>query len=205
MTNSRPSKGRGRSSRATMRNVTVRTPSQAFEAQLSNRSDRSRLLGKTFVSTGSSAVVFGLNVNPSLLGARPSAYSTIFLRWKINRLIIKPLLLPLTGSGSVVGIMDDTVLSADIPTSLAGVLNLRCSVSYPANQIAYENYNDFEWRPSRGPPKWFFTTLEGSSSDPRLEVPCSIWFAQPGGTLVAPNFQIDYDISFEGAVDTLST
>jgi len=186
-----------------MRSVTVRTPSQAFERMLSVRSDTSRLLGKTVVSTTATNPI-GLDVNTHLLGARPVAFAAIFLRWKINRLIVKPLFLNLTGQGSFAGFLDDNISSGDVPTTGSGVLDLRCSVAYPANESAYETHNEFEWSPLRGPTKWFYTTLEGSTSDPRLEVPCSFWYGQTA-TATIGSWEVDYDISFEGAVDTLST
>jgi len=186
--------------------VTVRTPSQAFERQLSTRSDRSRLLGKTTISTGS-VTLSGFNLNPAIFGARPTAYASIFSRWRIARLIIRPLSISSEATAptgvSFAGVLDDTATSADVPTSATGVLDLRCSVSLPA-QYTSDSQNEFEWRPLRGPTQWFYTTLEGSSSDPRLEVPASLWFAS-NSTAASALFQVDYDLMFEGAVDPLST
>jgi len=166
---------------------------------LSTRSDRSRLLGKTIVTLAesTSGVPIGVNLNPSTLGSRPAAYSLIFTRWRISRLIVKCLSAP-ANAYCTVGFLDDTISSPDVPTSEVGVLDLRCSVSLSA-ALATSTYNEFEWRPLRGPTTWFYTTLEGSSSDPRLEVPCSLWFAANStGTSI---FEIDYDIQFEGGCD----
>jgi hypothetical protein len=163
-------------------------------------------MGKTVISSGST-VLGGLNFNPPLFGARPAAYAAIFARWKINRLIIRPLALSYeTTSPSTVafvGVLDDSITSSDVPTAAVGVLDLRCSVSVPAQYVS-DSVNEFEWRPLRGPTQWFYTTLEGSSSDPRLEVPGSLWFASNTAAAVG-TFQVDYDLSFEGAVDTVST
>lgn len=163
-------------------------------------------MGKTIITTGS-VTLGGLNLNPSIFGARPAAYASIFARWKINRLIIRPLNLSFESTSpttvAFAGVLDDSITSSDVPTAPVGVLDLRCSVSIPAQYVS-DSVNEFEWRPLRGPTQWFYTTLEGSSSDPRLEVPGSLWFASNTTASVA-TFQVDYDISYEGAVDTIST
>jgi len=113
-----------------MSSVTVRTPSQAFEFQLATRSDRTRLLGKTLVSSAASLPgPAGININPSVLGARAASLALLFARWKINRLVLKVLTLP-ASQVAVAGFLDDSITSADVPTSMVGVLQLRCSVSY---------------------------------------------------------------------------
>ncbi len=177
------------------------------------RSDRSRLRGKTLVtfnSGGTANTPVGANVNTSYLGARPAAYSTLYARWRVNRLIVKIITASASAGGvAILGFLDDTVTSSDVPTSATGVLNLRCSASIPVTSStgtsnAVSTYNEYEWQPLRSSPKWFYTTLEGSSSDPRLEVPCSVWVASPTEQVIL-QCEIDYDISYEGAVDILSS
>jgi hypothetical protein len=190
-------------------NVTVRTPSQAFEKKLSTASDRSRLMGKTILTIAGNTPS-GFNVNPSYLGTRPAAYAGLYARWRINRLIFKVVSTSGTTTGSaLIGILDDTTTAADVPTTFTGVLALRCSSSFCVTSTPIYTYspistsNELEWRPLRSSPKWFYTTLEGSSSDPRLEVPCSVWTASSTGA-VSSQVEIDYDISYEGAVDLAS-
>jgi len=176
---------------------------------LATRSDRSRLLGKTiltFTSSGTANVPTGTNFAPSFLGNRPGAYSILFAKWKINRLILR--VLSATGASAgfcAVGILDDTTTSADVPTAPLGVVNLRCSRSLisQTGQIQSSADSIFEWRPLR-PSPWFFTTLEGSASDPRIEVPSSIWVVSnsASSTFIV---ECDYDLSFSGAIDVSSS
>jgi len=191
--------------------VVARTPSQAFEKMLASRSDQSRLCGKclTTLSSGSGGAPASSNINPPFLGVRPAAYAALFTRWRVNRLIVKFIVANSTAlEAGVVGFLDDSNTSADVPTSAAGVLALRCSVSIPLQTTAFSSsvstFQEYEWRPSRSSPKWFYTTLEGSSSDPRLEVPCSVFVA---GSSATANFtiEIDYDITFDGACDVGSS
>jgi hypothetical protein len=171
------------------------------------------LLGKTLlsVSTGSANTPVGININPAALGLRPATYSNIYSKWTIRRLIVKIVAVASSASGScTLGFLDDTTTSTDLPTSTTGVLNLRCSSSFATVGSglfsAVSTYNEYEWRPirTRGALEWYFTTLEGSSSDPRLEVPCSLWFASSVAN-VACTLEVDYDIVYDGAVDTASS
>lgn len=202
--------------RRNAQNVTVRTPAQAFERTLASRSDRSRLMGKCFVSLSSTSSGFvGFNINPASLGVRPAAYAALFTRWRISRLIVKPLALTTAFSANEVcfiGFLDDSITSSDVPTSGVAILDLRCSASSVATSTSatvapgpISTYNEYEYRPLRGPPTWYFTTLEGSSSDPRLEVPCSLWFGGPSAAVFTAAFEIDYDLLYEGACDVTSS
>lgn len=195
-------RGNRQSSTGRSSNVTIRTPTQAFAASLAVRSDQSRLLGKTVVFVSTTPNPIGSNINPSFLGARPTAYAALFAKWRINRLFIRPLNTSASAGVNYTGVFDDTSTSADVPTSASDVIDLRCSNASNFS-VFPEAYNEIQWSPPRGPRVWYFTTLEGSSSDPRLEVPCSLWVGA-GTTAVSNTYEISYDLSFIGAVDTLS-
>jgi hypothetical protein len=213
-----PRRKKNRNSGSRNRNaqsVTVRTPSQAFERSLAARTDRTQLWGKVYLGIVSTASgLFGTNITPASLGVRPGSYATLFTRWRIIRLIFKPLQFTTAASSNqpfFAGLLDDSITSGDIPIAGPAVLDLRCSVSSTATSttatvapVAQTTFNEFEWKPLRGPPQWYYATVEGSSSDPRLEVPCSLWIGSTTANVLTANFEVDYQIAFEGACDVLS-
>jgi hypothetical protein len=215
MPNKRKAKRRNRNGQGNGQSLTVRTPSQAFERTVASRSDRTRLMGKVYFGfTSTSTGYAGVNITPSLLGVRPGSYATLYTKWRIARLILKPLQFSTAATSNqpiFAGFLDDSVTSGDIPISGVAILDLRCSVSSVATSnsatvagATQTTFNEFEWKPLRGPPQWYYATVEGSSSDPRLEVPCSLWIGSPTASALSANFEIDYDIYFEGACDVLS-
>jgi len=179
---------------------------------LSMKSDRVRLTGRTIATftSGVSGGVASVNATQTLFGNRAVQFGFLYTRWKINRMIFKLLNVNAGASTGVsaLGVLDDDNNSSDVPTSLLGIAQLRCASTYPTSDsnTVTPRFPDFEWQPPRGPTKWFYTQLQGSgTSDSRLEIPCSIWFACNQTTAVTFSIELNFDISYEGAVDLTSS
>jgi hypothetical protein len=164
-------------------------------------------MGKFFyvaVSSGSASTPTGVNLTPTFFGARATAYATLFAKWRVNRMIVRFINSQALGSGTiyVAAFLDDSVTSANIPTTLNGLIEQRCS---QVNSGGVDSSTgELSYSPPRGNPRWFFTTLEASTSDPRLEVPGSFYVSSTA-TSQTMNFLIDFDLTFTGAVDTGSS
>jgi hypothetical protein len=180
-------------------NVTVRTPSEAFELRLSVFKDKARLLGKHFLSLTAINTMTNINLTANLFGSRSAAYANIFARWRIVRILLQPIV---GGSGGTtpvaIGFLDDSSLTSDAPTTLDDVVQLRCSTLLSTGSSVDTS---FEFRPV-DPKMWYYTETESSTSDARLYIPTSLWYISTG-TSTTVNYLMSYELQFEGAVSNV--
>jgi len=170
--------------------------SDMFEKQLSQRKDNIALKGSIILSSSTT----GLNavqLTPTSLGGRVGQIANFFQRFRIRRLVFR-ILPPVTSTGvstSTVpfGVFDDTSTSGDIPTSILGITQLRCSVLAGNGRTVDQ---DLIYSPV-DPNIWYHTVAESSASDPRFEVQAALLSFLPTG--VTTNVQCYYTIEFEGA------
>jgi len=180
------------------------TPSEAFEARLA-RSDRSTLVGKLLISstvTNSASALLIVGPGLATLGSRAGAMASIFSRYKVNFIRIKFLATSTTaGNTTAIGFLDDASgAEGDGPGSAQLISELRCSaVSFPNQTVPIE----FSFTPASR--NWYFTFAGASGSDPRL-VNVAVLF---GASLLSAgstvNMEIDYSVTFKGAVDVGSS
>lgn len=178
-------------------NVISMTRQEAYERNLSTHSDSSVLRGKYTVNMGLTTIPSLVAIiNPSAFGARATAYAGVFARYRIKELNIK--FMPnstSTAAITAVGILDDTSLSGDVPTTYQGITELRCSatqfegVTVPAA---------FSFQPLDRK-KWYYTTVETSGNDVRLSAVGELYAASTAAVSCA--FEIDFSIVFSGASD----
>jgi hypothetical protein len=178
------------------------TQQEAFERNLSRGNDTVSLRGK-FITTVASvtttpAALFA--VWPSSLGARAAGLSPFFTRYRMKYLKVKflannPVSATVPGVAAL-GFVDD-VSSVDVPTSVGGVSELRCSGT---NFFAETIPTFFEWAPV-DKARWYYTTSD--SSDTRFQFPANLWVAGSAACSVA--IEIDYSLVYAGAADVAST
>jgi hypothetical protein len=155
------------------------------------------LLGGVSLSTSPSTLVI---LTPlAQLGARANALSSVFSRYRINRLIIRFLATQSLGGNAVLGVVDDATVEGDAPTTPQDVLECRCSAIAMGNETVPVIFN---WSPVDRS-KWYYTFTGASGSDPRLTVAATLYAASTNTSTV--DVEIDFDVTFKGAVDTLSS
>jgi hypothetical protein len=174
------------------------TQAEAFNATLSHSSDATTLRGKlfsTFSVSGTPSLL--LSLAPPNFGVRSAALSLIFSRYRIKYLKFKFMTSNGT-AGSIgtvaLGIQDDVSLTGDVPTTMAGIAELRSSATSFLNQTIP---TEFEWSPV-DKKLWYYTN---GGADTRLSIAGSLY----GGASVAVSeslpVEIDFCIVFEGATD----
>jgi hypothetical protein len=174
------------------------TPSEAFAKQMS-RNDRTTLTGKVALFptlTTTPGVV--LTVSPLNLSSRTAALAAIFAEYHINFIRVK-----FIGSNSGVqtlGFLDDaTTAEGDAPVNYGGVLQLRCSSSsFPNSTIPAE----FTYT-QKASSFWLKTYAGATGSEPRLSIAALCYGAASGTSGTAVEF--DFSVTFQGAVDILTT
>jgi len=158
------------------------------------------LTGKIFfVGTLSASVVTNIGpFNPTFFGARAAAFGTFFANWRVKKLMIKAWVNS-TLAAVPLGILDDSSgAEGDAPTTNEGIMQLRSSmvVLPPTGPAVVLEYSPVDKR------KWYYTFAGATGSDPRLYEPGTMF----GGLSSTPiTIQIDFSLSFKGAVDTQTT
>jgi hypothetical protein len=163
------------------------------------RSDRTTIKSKLLfpnvsLSNGVNSI---LTIDPNNLGTRPAALAAIFSQYHINFIRVKFIT---TATSSVnttaLGFLDDaSTAEGDAPTTVSGVLEFRCSgVSLAGETIPTE----FMYT-QKASSFWLKTYSGASGSDPRLSI-AAILFAGSAGSSVL-NYELDFSITFQGAVD----
>jgi hypothetical protein len=178
-------------------NVKSLSLSEAEEMVLSKRKDQISLRGKQILNIPVTGGMGSLALLSSSFGTRVSAILAFFARWKIMRLVIKPI----TNTGSpitseVVGLQDDPSL---VPSSFTQneILELRCSRLLSSSGT---DTDEFQWNPIDSN-YWFSTN---SSGDVRLNTPAAMLVnLSPTSVSIAP-FVVYYSILAEGAYDNVS-
>lgn len=186
-------RGKGRAA------VVAVTQSEAIERSLALHQDSTVLTGKFLVSTSLTAgVVTAIAIfNPASLGVRAAAMAALFARYRFKSILFKFFFTPQVASNTnacALGILDDFTGEGDAPTSLGGVLELRCSgTNYGGQTIPSE----ILWKPPS--PSWNFITSGATGSDQRLVSPAVLYGSSVGaGGLVV---EIMYTCIYKGAVD----
>jgi len=175
--------------------VTSLSLSETFELKLSKRKDLSQLMGKMIVSVPLTAGIGNIPFLSTAFGARTSAFLALFQRWKIQRLVIKPLTtLPTPITSQVVAISDDVSVTFSTAATQSELLELRCS-RILGNQGT--DTSEFVWNPI-DPGKWYYTL---AGTDPRLSQPGAIYVNLTPTTITSAAFLVYYSISCEGAYD----
>jgi hypothetical protein len=196
--NNRGNKGRRsqpRRGRGGIQAVTSLSLSEAEERKLSIRSDLASFRGKQIFSVANLSGVSGAsNISPSTLGLRIGTLLGMYLRWRILKLVIKPLV----SSGTLYYGVTDDANDATSGLNPNEVLELRVS---RAVTFFGTDTSELQWNPI-DPAKWYYTTSEGAGGDIRLVSPCSIESLNSvAGTV---SYLIYYTIQAEGAFDNTS-
>jgi hypothetical protein len=176
------------------------TPIEAFESRLATQSDAFNLKGKLLLPIGSigttPTLIFPLI--PSNLGVRATALGTNYSRYRIKSLWFKffPALASGVGESTVLGLIDDSSAeTGDVPTTFAGLLELRCSgVALPGQTVP----TIIQYKPVDK--MWRFCQA-GAAGDPRLYNQAAL-YAGVLTTAAALQVEVDFDISFKGAIST---
>jgi hypothetical protein len=165
------------------------------------RTDRSTLKGKLLLFPTANAVTAILSVTPLNLGIRAAAMAVLFAEYHINFIRVK-FQTPATVT-TTVGFLDDASgAEGDAPTSLQGILEMRCSGINMTNETVPTEFLYTQKASSF----WLKTYSGASGSDPRLSIASILYAASINGS--AGNFatvELDYSITYQGAVDVGST
>jgi len=175
------------------------TQSEAFVAKLAGSSDATVIRAKLLLSPSASVTPSSvLSFDPTAMGGRLAAMAGIYSNYRIKSILMKFLT---TGATIAVGAIDDASgAEGDAPTSVSGVLELRCSgssfqlESIPT-EVLYQPVDKSLW----------YKTFTGSSgSDQRLVVPAILYAATTSDGATPFQIELDCVYVFKGAVDTVS-
>jgi len=172
------------------------TPQEAFERNLAMGGDAFALKGKLiFVAAVTTTPSALFSVQPSNLGARASGIAAFFTRFRVKYLKIKIQSNTTGGAGiTAAGFLDD-ISTIDVPTSVGGVAELRCS----ATNFGTETLPTFfEFRPLNSL-KWLYL----SSTVAELTDYATCWVASSSTASIA--VEVDYSIVLSGAADVAAT
>jgi hypothetical protein len=179
--------------------VTVRTPIERIETLRSQSSDvlvlRDRFVidAVTITPTPGGIATF----SPLGLGTRAAALGNVFTQYRFKDIAIKFMTAaPGSASINVLGVYDDdpTASSSEIPTTFAGVVDLRCATTDFTIQTTPSL---LFWKPI-DPSRWYYTQLGGTGADPRFSVSAVLYgAANTGSTSVVA--EVDYTLVFKGA------
>jgi len=175
------------------------TQTEAFEAKLSQSNDATTLRGKlVFAVPTTTTPTVQLILSPqnsSNFGVRAAALAGVFSRYRFKYVQIKFLNAIVTGVGiTAVGIQDDVAITANNPTSTAGVAELRCSGTTFQSQTLP---TQFRWEPV-DKNYWYYCTND--LTDGRLSISGEMWVGSNGAGTV--DIEIDYCLVFKGATDS---
>ncbi len=202
-----PRRSRRRLRRAPARNsgpnysmsTTVQNYSDAFERQLATRSDRITVRGKQYFSQNWSTVQWVDTLDAQSL----SAISNQFERWRIIKLIFKPVFVTSTASTAFAyGITDDSNITSSLSFSqitqqrVNNVAQIAASTDLATLGVSS---GEFVWKPI-DPTKWYYTTTP-SGSDIRLTYPaCFVAATEAASQTVNLKYVLFFTIEFEGQV-----
>jgi len=128
-------------------------------------------------------------------GQRVSALLDCYQRWKIMKLIIKPIFANSTVV-SAYAVSDDPSIVLPTTSSQQGfIISVRTSRTFDPG-VGSESA-DLQWNPI-DPKTWYYTTVEGVGGDPRLTSPGNFLISS-GTTSGTFGVIIYYSIEAEGA------
>jgi len=187
--------GRNRRARAPQA-VTSLSLSETAERQLATRSDKAVFKGKQLLSVISGVNGGNVQLDPTTFSNRLGTLLGLYARWRILKLILKPVAPPSVGGAFTgYGVIDDPTL---IPSSISlnEVIEARCSRIVSSTGT---DTDELQWNPI-DPTVWYSTDVAG---DARLYSPCSI--VLPGFTSTTTvQFVAYFTIEAEGAYDGTS-
>jgi len=174
------------------------TSQEAFERNLALGGDSLALKGKLIFTSNVTTTPSALfSVQPSNLGARASGIAAFFTRFRVKYLRVKFMVTPSTigvAGVAAMGFLDD-ISTIDVPTSVGGVSELRCS----ATNFGTETVPTFfEFRPLNSL-KWLYL----SSTTAELTDYATCWVASSFTGNIA--VEVDYSIVLSGAADVAAT
>jgi len=179
-------------------NVKSLSLSEAEEVILSKRKDQCVLRGKQIANIAVSGGFGGFSLTPGTFGSRVNTILSCYERWKILKLVVRPLADISAGlTSSVIAITDDGEQSST-PLSQSQLLEYRCSRVLGGSGT---DNNEFLWNPV-DPSKWYYTNLEASSGDVRLVAPGVLYTTLTPATITTSSQLIYYTIVAEGAKDS---
>jgi hypothetical protein len=133
-------------------------------------------------------------------GQRVATILSCFQRWKIMKLIVKPLL----ANSSIVSsyaLTDDPLLGTGTTGNFQNaIVSVRCSRTYDPG-VGSESA-DLQWNPV-DPSKWYYVTPEEGSGDIRLIAPNS-FMVQSGSTAGTFSVLFYFSIDAEGSTNPAS-
>jgi hypothetical protein len=140
-----------------------------------------------------------MNLIPTLIGSRVNGVLAFYERWKLMKVILKPISINI----NCMGISDDPLDGSGDITTINEILELRCSrylnqvtgtgtVSAPGTDT-----DELQWNPI-DPLKWYYTQLEGAG-DIRLVAPGNVVFFNTTATAQSSSFVLYYSILGEGS------
>jgi hypothetical protein len=93
------------------------------------------------------------------------------------------------------GILDDYSGEGDAPANLSGVVNMRCSATSMPGTIdpTYIYYTPLDKS------KWYYCNSTSSTSDPRFNIPASLYGATNTSAATQVFVELDYTLVFAGA------
>jgi hypothetical protein len=194
--NKRAANRRASQNKNSGRVVVAISRSEQFAEKMA-RNDRATLTGKLLLTptlSGSPSVGTVLTVTPLNLGVRAASFAVLFAEYHINFIRVK--FQTPTISTSVLGFLDDSsAAEGDAPTTLSGVLEMRCS---GINMVAETIPTEFIYT-QKASSFWLKTYTGASGSDPRLTAAAILY----AGVSSSSTFivELDYSITFQGAVD----
>jgi hypothetical protein len=175
------------------------TRSEAYEANLSRGGDSCVIHSKQFITstvgTTPSAV---LVLTPANFGARQLAVAGIFSDFRIKQIVVKFISsISSISAGSALGVLDDSsTAELNPPTSIGGVLELRCSA---ANFTAETVTTTFVYTPTNTT-LWYKTYPGSTGSDARFFAPGVLYGAGQSAATVL-TLQLDISVVYKGALD----
>jgi hypothetical protein len=190
---------RARQTKNSGNTVVTMTQSEAFASRMT-KNDRSTLVGKIVLQPTNSSPTAILAVQPLNMGARAAAFAALFAEYHVNYIRIKFLSNTATPTTAVLGFLDDAGGSeGDGPGSLSALLEYRSSAicmagtTIPVEFVYTQKASAF----------WLKTYTGVSGSDIRLSIAAILFLAQSGSQTC--NIELDFSITFQGAVDVSSS
>jgi hypothetical protein len=196
--------GKGRNG---SKKVVFETLSQGWDQALANRRDRCRVVdrfyGGIILSSTVASQVLSVTSNssgtliPGNFGTRVFSIGIAFLRWKINRLLVR--VIPTTAPTAptvytgALGFIDDPEQTLS-PTAVDAISDLRVS-----RILQGVTFDELEWRPI-DPGKWYYVQVSagGGVAEGRQDYPVALIGQLSGGQA---SVQVFYDLSFDGAAN----
>ena len=141
------------------------TPTEAFNANLSQQSDSIVVRGKLFYrqsTTTTPSNLLSLYPDSQEFGSRIEAFQNIYSRFRLKSLKVK--FMSGLNESTALGILDDGApITGQVPTTYSAVAEMRCSGS-KLFQVTVPV--EFEWKPL-DPKKWYYTQLV--AGEPRCQ------------------------------------